>query len=66
MADPIPGNKKALPKIKPSWDKATENARKGVPAMEDPTRNPDGIYSGMTRRVAYQDGKHAEVNGLED
>jgi len=30
-------------------------------AQNDPLRNPDGLYSGMTKRVAIEDGTFADV-----
>lgn len=31
-------------------------------AQDDPRINPDGIYSGMTKRLANTDGKFADVS----
>jgi hypothetical protein len=30
-------------------------------AQTDPLRNPDGIYSGASKRVAIEDGSFAEI-----
>ena len=35
-----------------------------LPAQEDPTRCPDGIYSGPSKRVAISDGTFAPVHGI--
>lgn len=37
------------------------NARDST-AQDDPRRNPDGIYSGMTKRLAISDGSFASVS----
>ncbi len=37
---------------------------KEVYAQTDPGRNPDGIYSGMTRRNAINSGAHVDVGNL--
>jgi len=33
-------------------------------ANDDPILNPDGIYSGPSRRVAVTDGTFAPINGM--
>jgi hypothetical protein len=38
--------------------------RKVPPAQEDRTRNPDGVYSGMTKRNALSDGEFATVQDM--
>ena len=35
-------------------------------AAEDPIRNPDGMFSGLTRRSAMADGAHVIVDGLPE
>jgi hypothetical protein len=36
-----------------------------VPAQQDPRRNPDdGIYSGMTKRIANSEGQHVDIGNL--
>lgn len=36
-----------------------------VPAQQDQRLNPDdGIYSGMTRRIADSDGEHVQIGNL--
>jgi hypothetical protein len=39
-------------------------ARGAKDAQTDPTRNPNGVYSGMTKRLALSDGKFAEVSNM--
>lgn len=36
---------------------------RGPDAQSDPITNPDGIYSGMTRRNAATDGAHVTMQG---
>jgi hypothetical protein len=36
---------------------------KGPNAQDDPITNPDGVYSGMTRRNAATDGAHVTMQG---
>lgn len=36
---------------------------KGPNAQDDPITNPDGMYSGMTRRNAATDGAHVTMQG---
>lgn len=36
--------------------------RKGLSAQNDPCLNPDGIYSGASKRLAYSDGAFADVS----
>lgn len=33
-------------------------------AQDDPARNPDGIYSGMTKRLANTDGSFCGVTNI--
>jgi hypothetical protein len=33
-------------------------------ANENPLLNPDGIYSGMTKRVAIENGRFSEIEGM--
>jgi hypothetical protein len=49
----MPGNIGAEPPI-----------RKEPKAQTDPLRNPEGIYSGPSKRVAIQDGAFAEVENM--
>jgi hypothetical protein len=36
-----------------------------VPVQQDPKRCPDdGIYSGMTKRIANSDGSHVDIGNL--
>jgi hypothetical protein len=37
---------------------------KGPVAQTDPTRNPNGVYSGMTKRLALSDGTFADVGNM--
>lgn len=37
---------------------------RGPVAQDDPITNPNGVYSGMTRRSAATDGKHAQVSNM--
>lgn len=45
-----------MPKL--SGDGRADNG----PVQNDPRVNPDGIYSGMTKRLACTDGKFADVS----
>jgi hypothetical protein len=45
-------------------DKRIKDARSGKDAQDDPMRNPDGIYSGASKRVAITDGTFAPVKGI--
>lgn len=33
-------------------------------AQDDPERCPDGLYSGMAKRVAIEDGQFAQVGNM--
>jgi hypothetical protein len=37
---------------------------RGPAAQDDPRRNPNGVYSGMAKRVAITDGKFAEIKNM--
>jgi hypothetical protein len=45
-------------------DNDAAKARKAKPAQEDATRNPDGVYSGMTKRLAITDGSFVDISGM--
>lgn len=48
----------------PKLDKKTKDIRATPEAQTDPLRNPNGIFSGMAKRVAIEDGKFAEIQNM--
>jgi hypothetical protein len=36
---------------------------RGPDAQDDPITNPNGVYSGMTRRIAATNGAHVTMQG---
>ena len=49
----------------PRLRKSSYGKYQDVPdAQYDPARNPDGIYSGMTKRLAICDGTFAEISNM--
>ncbi|GAC1496094.1 MAG: hypothetical protein NVS1B2_15800 [Vulcanimicrobiaceae bacterium] len=50
--------------MKNALDEHAAKARAGKDAQADPLRNPDGIYSGASKRVAMTDGSFAPVNNM--
>jgi hypothetical protein len=35
-----------------------------ISAQTDKTRNPDGVYSGMTKRIALEDGDFVSIQNM--